>query len=64
MGKQEDELRELFNTLTDAEKRAHVRKVARYRVMGQMQLCPTCKRPTAGFIPKGMTSQQAGICDC
>ena len=64
MGKREDELRAQFNTLTGEQKRAHTHKIAKFRAMGQAQLCPTCGRPTAGFIPKGMTMQQAGICTC
>ena len=27
-------------------------------------LCPKCCKPSSGFIPAGMTREQAGICDC
>jgi hypothetical protein len=64
MGKREERLRTLFNTLTDEEKRDHTRKIAEYRALGQAQRCPSCGRPTAGFIPDGMTMQQVGICTC
>ena len=26
--------------------------------------CRKCGKPTSGFIPVGMTREQAGICDC
>jgi hypothetical protein len=26
--------------------------------------CRKCRKPTSGFIPAGMTREQAGICDC
>jgi hypothetical protein len=64
MGKRQDELRALFNTLSREEKQAHVQKIARYRAMGQLNRCDICGRPTAGFVPSGMTLANAGICSC
>jgi hypothetical protein len=64
MGKQRQLNRERFESLTAEEKRAHTNKIARYRVKGSLDLCPFCGRPTAGFIPKGLTMREAGICAC